>query len=179
MKISTRYLLHIILSLTIISCQKSPKIKSKEFAFEIKTWGIPSDYKEAFLYNTQLDTYNRERFSINKGLLDANTLYVLKHDFDDSNKKVDTLKIKLIDKEVDSLYNLTYKYLSSVDMNNEIEATQGIKAEPSDGFHFSISLLFNRKRLSCNEGIYGGNLSEEAIQLFNFINRKVPKEFAL
>ena len=98
-------LLLLSILLFIISCRQPDSIKSKEFG--IKAGGISGNTSfEAFLYNTEITTY-AERYRINKTRLDENTLYVLKHDYQDTIKVTYTIKVKLTDSVIDSLYNLT------------------------------------------------------------------------
>jgi len=174
-------MLLIALMMSVLSCAQRKKEWSKEFAFEMRGWSFFGPNIEVFLYNTDLRSYPRERFLINKGKLNENTLYILKTNFIDTLKVVDTLRVKLNGMQVDSLYRLAENYLSSIDMDNEIkmEDRNKVNVTPTDAYHFSVSLEYNNKQLSAREGLYNSELSDQAVQLFNFINKKLPEDFEL
>ncbi|WP_299757821.1 hypothetical protein [uncultured Pontibacter sp.] len=162
------------------SCQRTEKVKSKEYGVEILTFGLGTKF-EAFMYNTEVTVYDRQRFKINNGRLDENTLYILKHHYQDTVEVVDTLKVKLQDSAIDSLYNLTHAYLTTIDMNNEIEEGSQIRENIVDGASFTVSLIYDKKRLEGSQwGLKGAwRASDQAAQLFRFVNRRLPEEFKL
>ncbi|QHL88411.1 hypothetical protein GU926_13595 [Nibribacter ruber] len=179
------FLLHVLLacsSITHSSCQRPKKIKSKEFGLEIKTHGLGPRF-EAFMYNTEVNVYDQQRFKINNGRLDENTLYVLKHHYKDTIEVVDTLKVKFEEDSVDSLYILSYAYLKTINMDNEMDESDRsrIREDIKDGASFSVSLLYNKKILEASQwGLRGvRRASGQADQLFDFINRRLPEEFKL
>ncbi|KAA3440138.1 hypothetical protein [Rufibacter hautae] len=155
-------------------------MKSKEYGLEIKTFGLTTKF-EAFMYNTDVTVYDRQRFKINNGRLDENTLYVLKHHYENTTEIVDTLKVKLEDSAIDSLYILTYAYLSTIDMDNEVEDKGGVRENIQDGASFTVSLLYNKKKLEASQwGLKGvWRASDQADQLFKFINKKLPEKFMI
>ncbi|GAA4307266.1 hypothetical protein [Nibribacter koreensis] len=157
-------------------------MKSKEFGLEIKTFGLGSKF-EAFMYNTNVSVYDRERFKINDGRLDENTLYVLKRHYQDTIEVVDTLKVKFEDNAVDSLYILSHAYLKTISMDNEVDGSDRnrIREDIKDGASFSVSLLYDKKQLEASQwGLKGIRAaSNQTDQLFTFINKRLPEEFRL
>lgn len=118
MKVSI--ILTCIITLMVIACQNRKIVVSKEYSFEIRTWGMPGSVSfEAFLDNTDLNTYSLERRG---GIhFQQNVLYLLRHGFRDDQGVTDTLEIKLNDEQVDSLYNLAYGYVSGFEIDNRVE----------------------------------------------------------
>ena len=52
---------------------------------------------------------------------EQNTLHMLRHVYENRVRTTDTLRVKLDDHEVDSLYYLAYRYLSDSEIDNEVE----------------------------------------------------------
>ena len=65
-------------------------------------------------------------------------------------------------------------------MNNEVEEVE-IREMIFDGASFSVSLLYNNKRLQCSEWNLKGisHASKQAEDLFYFLDRKLPEKFHL
>ncbi|WP_347156925.1 hypothetical protein [Pontibacter chitinilyticus] len=102
--------------------------------------------------------------------MDENTLYILKHHSEEIVEVVDTLKVKLHDSVVDSLYDLTQTYLTTIDMNNEVEVGSHNRQKVVDGANFTVTLINNQKRLEGSQrGLQGAwRASQQAAQLFHF-----------
>lgn len=163
----------------LLGCKDKQIIQSKNYAFDMKTWGLPGSLSfEAFLYNTDLPTYPPERRG---GVRFAeNTLYILKHDFVDEVEKTDTLAIVLNGDQVDSLYALAYHYLSDFTIDNEVEEGKVYKSI-QDGTSLEVSLEYDGKLMKCSqfrlEGI--SHSSPGGKELIVFINNKLPENFRL
>lgn len=60
-----RHIPIVILTSTLaltIACHDKEIVKSKNYSFEVKTWGIPGTKSfEAFMHNTDLQTYPPDR----------------------------------------------------------------------------------------------------------------------
>jgi len=165
--------------LTIVSCRDKEVIKSQDYSFEVKTWGMPGSKSfESFLYNTDLRTYPPDR----RGGIQfkKNTLYILRHEYLDKERVTDTLTIDLTGDQVDSLYNLSYSYLSDFEIDNEIEIHK-VYESIQDGANIAVRLNYNGKVMECSQYRLKGisNASIGADRLIEFINKKAPKEFRL
>ena len=166
-------------ALTLLACRDKEIIKSKNYSFEIKTWGFPGSKSfEAFMYNTDLQTYPPDR----RGGIEfkENTLYILKHEYTDNQKTTDTLKIELAGEQVDSLYNLAYRYLSSFEIDNEVEIGK-VSESILDGASISVTLGYNGRLMQCAQyrlkGVTYSSVGGD--KLVEFINNKAPEHFRL
>ena len=175
---------------TLIAChnseknQRSARSTPKYFAVNIFVGGgleHPS-------FNASLCTPDMFSPSFSPGFIhlkmspEASTLYILR------SKSIratpDTFKLKFEKWEIDSLYTLTFNYLSSQYKNNGYAEEDEKLYLPSNQRPIITSLVYGgykSKELQStewtNESIY--SLSKEASQLFNYINKKVPKDFQL
>jgi hypothetical protein len=166
-------------ALTLLACRDKEIIKSKNYSFEVKTWGFPGTKSfEAFMYNTDLRTYPPDR----RGGIQfkENTLYVLKHEYLDNQRTTDTLKIELTGEQVDSLYNLAYRYLSSFEIDNEVEIGK-VYESIQDGASISVTLGYNGKLMQWAQyrlkGVTYASVGGD--KLVKFINDKAPEKFRL
>lgn len=153
-------------------------VKSKDYFFEATAWSFSGPSFESFMYNTDHSTYIPNR----RGRIqfEQNTLYMLRHVYENRVRTTDTLRVKLDDQEVDSLYYLAYRYLSDFEIENEVEIGQ-LYETTTDGANFTVTLGFGGKRMECSQyrlkGV--GYSSSGGPQLIEFINKKVPHEFEL
>lgn len=166
-------------ALTLLACRDKEIIKSKNYSFEVKTWGFPGTKSfEAFMYNTDLRTYPPDR----RGGIQfkENTLYILKHEYTDNQRTTDTLKIELTRDQVDSLYNLAYRYLSSFGIDNEVEIGK-VYESIQDGASILVTLGYNGKLMQCTQyrlkGVAYSSIGGD--KLVEFINNKAPEKFRL
>ena len=176
-------LLIVILSCTVAlfhsGCRDKEPVKLHDYSFEIRTSGMPGSTSfEAFLYNTDLHTYPPDRRT---GItFEPNTLYILRHEYLDNERVTDTLTIELSGQQVDSLFNLAYKYVSDfeIDRESEIGKTHIII---QDGANIAVSLKCNGKAMECAEyrlkGISGASAGADGLTAF--INRKSSEKFKL
>ncbi|MBK0402116.1 hypothetical protein I5M27_03915 [Adhaeribacter sp. BT258] len=190
MKSIKNFLLLFILAGTLFACQNAEKNQKparsnpKYFAVNIFVGGgleHPS-------FNASLFTPDMVSPSFSPGFKhlkmgpEASTLYILKSK--NIRATPDTFKLKFENWEIDSLYTLTYNYLSSHYNNNSYVGEGEDWQFPSDQRPIIVSLVYGgykSKELQCTEwtteSIY--SLSKEASQLFSFINKKIAKGFEL
>lgn len=123
------------------------------------------------MYNTDLRTYSPDR----RGGIEfkENTLYILKHEYTDNQRTTDTHKIELTGDQVDSLYNLAYRYLSRFEIDNEVEVGK-VYESIQDGASMSVTLGYNGKLMQCAQyrlkGVTYSSTGGDI--LIEFINKK-------
>ncbi|KAA9338826.1 hypothetical protein [Adhaeribacter soli] len=144
-------------------------VHPKDFGIDIYVGGgIWGPSFQAKLFTPDLLDHRRRGFKVN-------TLYILKGH---RSGEPDTFKIKFNKDEIDSLYRLSYTYLSesykSVQVRDKGMTTM-------DGPSISVSIIYEKKELACTEWDmqYITSPSKEAGNLFSFINKRLPKEFKL
>jgi hypothetical protein len=146
-----------------------PNVHPKDFGINISAGGgLTGPYFTAKIFTPGLLDHRRKGF-------DVNALYILKYYH---GGEPDTFKIQLNKNEIDSLYSLTYEYLStsykSVQVRDE-------NMRVNDGPSIVVQIIYAKKELTCQEWDIESisSPSVEAARLFRFINKRVSKDFKL